>query len=74
MKTQAVVVADDPVYLNWLQNSASGAEFTLVRPVDAEDLIERVQMMGRVDMVFFQVDAATVAARVALIERLLDRM
>lgn len=74
MKTQAVVVADDPVYLSWLQNCAPGAEFTLIRPLDAEDLIERVRMIGRVDMMFFQVDAASIAARVLLIERMLDRM
>lgn len=74
MKTQAVVVAEDPVYLNWLQNAAPGAEFTLVRPLDAEDLIERVQMLGRPDMVFFQVDAASVSTRAAMIETLLDRM
>lgn len=74
MKTQAVVVADDPVYFNWLQNSAPGTEFTLLRPSDADDLVERVQAMGRVDMVFFQVDAATLPSRVNLIERMLDRM
>lgn len=74
MKTQAVVVADDPVYMNWLQNCAPGAEFTLVRPHDAEDLIQRVQVLGRVDMVFFQVDAASVATRAGWIEHLLDRM
>ena len=74
MKIQAAVVADDPVYLNWLQNAAGEAEFTLIRAHDADDLIERVQMLGRVDMVFFQVDAASIAARVGMIERLLDRM
>lgn len=74
MKIQAAVVADDPVYLNWLQNAAAGAEFTLVRALDADDLIERMQMLGRLDMVFFQVDAASIMARVGMIERLLDRM
>lgn len=74
MKIQAVVVADDPVYQSWLQNAAGGAEFTLIRPLDADDLVERVQMLGRVDMVFFQVDATSVTARAAMIERLLDRM
>lgn len=74
MKTQAVVVAEDPVYLSWLQNAAPGAEFTLVRPLDAEDLLERVQILGRPDMVFFQVDATNITARAAMIETLLDRM
>lgn len=74
MKTQAVVIADDPVYLNWLQNAAPGAEFTLVRPIDAQDMIERIQIMGKVDMAFFQVDAASIAARALMIERLIDHL
>lgn len=75
MKTQAVVVADDPVYVSWLQNAAGqNTDFSLLRPLDAEDLIERVQMMGRVDIVFFQFDASNVEVRVAMVERLLDRM
>lgn len=74
MKTQAAVVADDPVYLNWLQNAAPGTEFSALRPVDAEDLFERLQMMGRVDMVFFQAEAASLAARLLMMEKLLDRM
>ena len=54
MKTQAVVVADDPVYVSWLQNAAGqSTDFSLLRPLDADDLIERIQMLGRVDIVFF---------------------
>lgn len=75
MKTQAIVVADDPVYVSWLQHAAgTGTDFSLVRPVDAEDLIERVQVAGRVDMVFFQFDEATLAQRLSMVERLLERM
>lgn len=74
MKTQAVVVADDPVYLSWLENAAgSNAEFSLIRPLDAEDLIERVQMMGRVDAVFFQFERANLDARLSMMERLVER-
>lgn len=75
MKTQAVVVADDPVYVNWLQNAAgANTDFSLVRPLDAEDLIERVHMMGRVDIAFFQFEPANVAARVSMVDRLLERL
>lgn len=75
MKTQAVVVADDPVYVSWLQNAAGqNTDFSLLRPLDAEDLIERMQMMGRTDIVFFQFDASNVEARVGMVERLLERM
>jgi len=75
MKTQAVVVADDPVYLSWLENSAgSTAEFSLIRPLDAEDLVERVQMMGRVDVVFFQFEASNLDMRLSMMERLAERL
>src|SRR3546814_9840446 len=74
MKTQAVVVADDPVYLSWLENAAgSNAEFSLIRPLDAEDLIERVQMMGRIDVVFFQFERVNLDARLVMMERLVER-
>jgi pilus assembly protein CpaE len=74
MKTQAAVVADDAVYLNWLQNAAPGTEFSALRPVDAADLLERLQLMGRVDMVFFQVDKTGLAARLSMMEHLVERM
>lgn len=74
IKTQAVVVTDDPAYLNWLQNVAPGADFSQVRPVDAEDLIERVQMTGRTDIVFFQFEPENFSARAALVERFAERM
>ncbi|HEY1076546.1 MAG TPA: hypothetical protein VGE51_07640, partial [Fontimonas sp.] len=75
MKTQAIVVADDPVYVSWLENSAGqGAEFSLVRPLDAEDLIERVQLMGRIDVAFFQFEASNLDARISMMERLAERM
>lgn len=75
MKTQAVVVADDPVYLSWLENAAgSTSEFSLIRPLDAEDLVERVQMMGRVDVVFFQFEASNLDMRLSMMERLAERL
>jgi pilus assembly protein CpaE len=74
MKTQAVVVADDPVYLSWLQRAAEEVEFSLVRPLDADDLVERMQMLGRVDIVFFQFDAANAAQRASMIEQFAERM
>lgn len=74
MKSQAVVVADDPVYLSWLENAAGAStEFALVRPLDAEDLLERVQTLGRVDVVFFQFDRGNLDARLAMMERLVER-
>lgn len=74
MKTQALVVADDPVFLSWLQNSAPGAEFSLARATDVEDLIDRIHAAGRVDVVFFEFSPSTAAERASLVERLLERI
>lgn len=74
MRTQALVVADDPVYLSWLQNSAPGAEFSLARVTEAEELVDRIHASGRVDVVFFEFTPQTSAARAAMIERLLERL
>lgn len=74
MKIQALVVSDDPVYLSWLRNAAPGPEFSLVREQDAEGLLARVFGGSRPDLVFFQFDKANVAARSAMVERLLERM
>lgn len=74
MRTQALVVADDPAFLTWLQNSAPGAEFSLARVVDAEDLVDRIHAAGRVDVVFFEFAPETAAERATLVERLLERI
>lgn len=74
MRPQAVVVADDPVYLSWLQSVADGIDFTLAHPLDAEDLIDRVKMLGQVDIVFFQFAAANVVERAGMVEQFLERM
>lgn len=74
MRPQAVVVADDPVYLSWLQGVADGIDFTAAHPQGADDLIERVKMLGRVDIVFFQFEAANVTERAEMVEKFLDKM
>lgn len=74
MKTQALVVADDPVFLSWLQNSAPGAEFSLARAVEVDDLLDRIHAAGRVDVVFFEFSESTAVARAALVERLIERI
>lgn len=74
MKLQAVVVADDPAYLSWLQSVADGFDFTQAHPLNADDLIERIKMLGRVDIVFFQFETANVLERTDMVERLHERM
>lgn len=74
MRTQALVVADDPAFLTWLQNAAPGAEFSLARATSPDDLVDRVHAAGRVDVVFFEFSTGTVAARATMVERLLERI
>lgn len=74
MRTQALVVADDPAFLSWLQNAAPGAEFSLARVTEVEDLLQRIHATGRVDVVFFEFSADVAPARATMIERLLERI
>lgn len=74
MKFQALVVAQDPVYLNWLQNAVAGVQFSLLRPIDSDDLLERIEAAGRVDLVLFEFDAVEMESRAVMIERLLERL
>lgn len=69
-----MVVADDPVYLNWLQAAAPGAEFSLARVAEVEDLVARIHAAGRVDAVFFEFSGENAAQRAGMIERLLERV
>lgn len=74
MKSHGLVIADDPVYLNWLQNAVGPAlELSWVRPLDAEDLLERIANAGSIDIALFEFDAASSAQRTVMVERLLDR-
>lgn len=74
MKTQAVVVANDPVYQAWLQNAAGGSlDVTLVPAGGEEETLARMDAPGRVDVVFVEFDSQGLAQRAALVERYLER-
>ncbi|MDT0496763.1 hypothetical protein RM530_05220 [Algiphilus sp. W345] len=74
MKTHGIVVADDPVYLSWLQSAVGKAvEFSWVRPLDAEDLLERVANLGEIDIALFEFDGGSSPQRATMVERLLER-
>lgn len=74
MKTQGVVVADDPVFVNWLQKGVgSAAEFSLLRASSADELVDRLASIGRFDVVFFEFTAENQLARGKLIEGFLER-
>lgn len=74
MKAQALVVAHDAHYLNWLENAGTEIAFSLARPLDAEALIAQIQAQGRVELVLVEFDAAEMEARAGMVERLLDQL
>jgi pilus assembly protein CpaE len=75
MKTQAVVVANDPVYQSWLQSLAGSILEVIQVPAAAAapDLLAQIEARGRVDVVFVEFDDPDVAQRAALVERFLER-
>jgi len=75
MKTQAVVVANDPVYRGWLQNAAgSTMDVELVPVSGGQDALAQIEARGgRVDVVFVEFDSHDVAQRAAFVERFLER-
>lgn len=74
MKTQALVVADDPVYANWLQSAVSAAEFTLVRSTDADDLLSRLEFAGRPELLFIEFHPDNADQRAAMVEAVTERL
>ncbi len=74
IKTQALVIAHDPVYVNWLQNAVPAVDFVLVRPLDIDDLVQRIGASERVDLVLVEFDVAQMEGRAALLEQLVERM
>lgn len=73
MKTQAFVVADDPVYANWLQSAVPTADFSLVRPIDTEDLLSRLEFSARPDLLFIEFNSDKAAARASMVEAVSER-
>ncbi|MFI4980853.1 MAG: CpaE family protein [Nevskiales bacterium] len=74
MKTQAVVVANDPVYQGWLQNAAgSTMDVTLLPLSVGQDMLAQIEARGRIDVVFVEFDSHDVAQRAAFVERFLER-
>jgi pilus assembly protein CpaE len=74
MKTQAIVVSNDPVYQGWLQNAAGSTMDVALLPVGSgQDVVARIEAMGRVDVVFVEFDSHEVAQRAAFVEHFLER-
>jgi pilus assembly protein CpaE len=73
VKTQAFVVADDPVYANWLQTAVATADFSLVRPIDTEDLLSRLEFAGRPELLFIEFHPDNAEQRAAMVESVVER-
>lgn len=74
MKTQAVVVSNDPVYQSWLQNAAgSSLDVALLSTAAGQDPLAQIEAFGRVDLVFCEFDSQNIAQRVAFVEHFLER-
>ncbi len=74
MKSQALVIADDPQYRGWLENGAGAS--VEVRPLaarDAEAMLTQLASQQRIDIIFCEFDSRNLAQRVQLVERLLER-
>jgi pilus assembly protein CpaE len=74
VKTQALVVADDPIYANWLQTAVSAAEFSLVRSTDPEDLLSRLEFAGHPELLFIEFHPENADARAQMVEAVTERM
>lgn len=74
MKTQALVVADDAAYQDWLRNSAPESEFSLIRADSIEELVEHIDEAPRLDVVFFEFNQGSASTRAAMVEALLHRI
>lgn len=74
MKTQAVVVANDPVYQQWLQSAAGTTMDVILLPASGEqEALAHIEAQTRPDVVFVEFDSQSLAQRAALVERYLER-
>ncbi len=72
MRIQALLFAEDPLFQSWLEESASTLQVTSAKAEHIDEVMDRIASVGRIDIVFFAVEAATAASRVEMIARLLE--
>lgn len=72
--TYGLVVAEDPTYLDWLQQSlGASTELHLLLPNSIDDVLVQIQNAVRTDVVFIQLEPETLRSRLKLIEGLNER-
>ncbi|HEU0198728.1 MAG TPA: hypothetical protein VFQ88_16130 [Nevskiaceae bacterium] len=71
---QALVVADDPVYLGWLRKAAGERiDFNLMQTHDAERVMDHIDSGGGVDLLFCEFTSPTAGQRAALVARMQEQ-
>lgn len=74
MKSQAFVIAEDPVYSGWLEIAAGDALELKPVPADEPDkVLARLASEKRVDVIFCEFDSRSLAQKAQLVEQLLER-
>jgi len=74
MKSQAFVIAEDPVYSGWLENAAGDAlELKPILPREADAVLARLASEKRIDVIFCEFESRGLAQKVQLVEQLLER-
>ncbi len=73
MQTQAFVVADDPVYADWLRTTVATTDFSPVRSPDVADLLGRLEFAGRPDLLCIEFRPDQADARAQMIEDVAER-
>lgn len=74
-KPLAFVIADDPAFQPWLQQTLGSAlECSFVQPLDARDLLSRMDSVGKLALLFCEFEPYNSAERAELVEAVLERM
>ncbi|TAM12758.1 MAG: hypothetical protein EPN72_12900 [Nevskiaceae bacterium] len=73
-KLQALVVADDPVYLDWLRNAGGDRiAFTLLQTHDVEQVMDAVDAAPQLDLLLCEFTRPTAGQRAALVARMQEQ-
>lgn len=74
-RSQALVIADDPAYLPWLETAlGDSVNFVRADTHDVGDLLRRLQQGNRFDLLFCEFEDYNAPERAALVEAVADRL
>ncbi len=74
-KSLALVIADDPAYLHWLQAAlGETVSFTLTQSTDIVETLRRLNQPSRYNLLFCEFEDYNAPERAALVEVVVDRL